>query len=49
MFEVREATISDRPESDRPEIETLIGEMIPGVDVATRWRWLYETNPGGRA
>lgn len=43
-FEVREATVADRP-----EIEALIGEMIPGVDVAARWRWLYETNPGGRA
>lgn len=44
MFEVREATADDRP-----EVSALIGEMIPGVDVAARWRWLYETNPGGRA
>ena len=44
MFEVREATAADRP-----EIVALIGEMIPGGDVASRWRWLYETNPGGRA
>ena len=44
MFEVREATAADRP-----EIVALIGEMIPGGDVASRWRWLYETNPGGPA
>lgn len=23
--------------------------MIPGCDVAQRWRWLYDANPGGRA
>jgi GNAT superfamily N-acetyltransferase len=44
MFVVREATAADRP-----EIEALIGEMIPGCNVAARWRWLYETNPGGPA
>jgi GNAT superfamily N-acetyltransferase len=44
MFAIREAT-----RADRPEIEALIGEMIPGCDVAARWRWLYETNPGGPA
>jgi hypothetical protein len=44
MFLVREATAADRG-----EIEALIGEMIPGCDVASRWKWLYETNPGGRA
>ena len=44
MFSVREAT-----DADRSEVEALIGEMIPGVDVAARWKWLYETNPGGRA
>jgi GNAT superfamily N-acetyltransferase len=43
-FQVREATAADRQ-----EIEALIGEMIPGCDVAARWRWLYETNPGGHA
>lgn len=43
-FVVREATAVDRP-----EIEALIAEMIPGCDVAARWRWLYETNPGGPA
>lgn len=43
-FVVREAT-----PSDRGEIETLIAEMIPGCDVASRWRWLYESNPGGPA
>ena len=43
MFTVREATASDAP-----EVKALIAEMIPGVDVAARWRWLYETNPGGR-
>lgn len=44
VFSTREAT-----PADRPEIERLISEMIPGVDVQARWRWLYETNPGGRA
>lgn len=44
MFTVREATASDAP-----EIKALIGEMIPGVDVDARWRWLYDTNPGGKA
>ncbi|CAN5905346.1 hypothetical protein BH11MYX3_BH11MYX3_21710 [soil metagenome] len=44
MFEVREAT-----PADQPEVQALIGEMIPGVDITARWRWLYETNPGGRA
>jgi hypothetical protein len=44
MFTVREAT-----SVDRPEILSLIAEMIPGCDLEARWRWLYETNPGGRA
>jgi len=44
MFEVREAT-----PDDKPEIVSLIGEMIPGVDVSARWKWLYDTNPGGHA
>jgi hypothetical protein len=44
MFVVREATAADKP-----EVSALIGEMIPGVDVTARWKWLYETNPGGRA
>ena len=43
-FVVREATTADRP-----EIEALIAEMIPGCNVAARWRWLYATNPGGPA
>ncbi len=43
-FTVREAT-----DADRGEIEALIAEMIPGVDVGARWTWLYDTNPGGRA
>ena len=43
-FVVREAT-----PADRPEIEALIAEMIPGCDVEERWRWLYATNPGGPA
>lgn len=41
---VREAT-----QADRPEVASLIAEMIPGVDVTARMRWLYETNPGGPA
>ncbi len=44
MFEVREATATDRP-----DIEALIAEMIPGCDVRARWRWLYETGSGGPA
>ncbi len=43
-FSVREATIADEP-----ELRALIAEMIPGVDVDARWRWMYEQNPGGRA
>ncbi|MDB4963479.1 MAG: hypothetical protein JWP01_3478 [Myxococcales bacterium] len=41
---MREATAADRP-----EVEALIAEMIPGCDVAARWKWLYDTNPGGKA
>jgi len=44
MPDVRAATIDDRL-----EILALLREMIPGVDAEARWRWLYETNPGGRA
>ncbi len=44
MLTVREAT-----KADRPEIEALLAEMIPGCDVQARIRWLYETNPGGPA
>jgi hypothetical protein len=43
-FRVREAT-----PADEPEVRALIAEMIPGVDVDARWRWMYELNPGGRA
>jgi hypothetical protein len=43
-FEVRAATASDRD-----EIAALVAEMIPGVDVGARLRWLYDTNPGGPA
>lgn len=44
MFSVREAT-----PADKPEIVSLIGEMIPGADVTERWRWLYagsDAQPG---
>lgn len=44
MPDVRVAT-----PADRSEILALIREMIPGIDAEARWRWLYETNPGGRA
>jgi GNAT superfamily N-acetyltransferase len=44
MFQVRAATAADRP-----EILAMIHEMIPGVDAEARWRWLYESNPAGRA
>jgi len=42
-------TVRAATAADRPEIEALIAEMIPGCDVAARWRWLYEGNPGGPA
>ena len=44
MSDVRAAT----PE-DRPALLSLLREMIPGVDAEARWRWLYETNPAGKA
>ncbi len=43
-FEVRAAG-----EGDRGEVTELIREMIPGVAADKRLRWLYETNPAGRA
>ena len=43
-FEVRAAG-----EADRGEVTQLIREMIPGVGADQRLRWLYETNPAGRA
>ncbi|MEO8846149.1 MAG: GNAT family N-acetyltransferase [Kofleriaceae bacterium] len=43
-FDVRAAT-----DADRPEVVSLIREMIPGVDANTRVSWLYERNPAGRA
>jgi hypothetical protein len=42
-------TVRAATAADRGEIEALIAEMIPGCDVAARWRWMYEANPGGRA
>jgi GNAT superfamily N-acetyltransferase len=44
MFELRAAT-----SADRPELLSLIHEMMPGIDADARWRWLYDGNPGGRA
>jgi hypothetical protein len=44
MFDVRAAT-----PADRSEIIALLREMMPGVDVDARWRWLYDGNPGGQA
>jgi hypothetical protein len=43
-FEIRPATAADRA-----HVAALIGEMIPGVDIAARLRWLYDNNPGGKA
>jgi GNAT superfamily N-acetyltransferase len=50
------ATVSQRPttirpasEADKPEILTLLREMAPRLDPVTRWAWLYEGNPEGRA
>jgi hypothetical protein len=42
-------TVRAATPADRRELEALIAEMIPGCDVPARWRWLYETNPGGPA
>jgi hypothetical protein len=42
-------TVRAATPADRSELEALIAEMIPGCDVGARWRWLYETNPGGPA
>jgi len=44
VFEVRQAS-----DADRPEIAALITEMIPGCDIGARLRWLYDSNPAGRA
>jgi GNAT superfamily N-acetyltransferase len=44
MSDVRPTTTADRS-----ELLALIREMIPGVDAEARWRWLYESNPGGPA
>ncbi len=44
MADIRAATLSDRS-----ELLALVREMIPGIDAEARWRWLYETNPGGPA
>ena len=43
-FEIRAAT-----QADRGEVEKLVGEMIPGVDVRARMAWMYDRNPGGTA
>jgi len=43
-FDVATAT-----EADRPALLELIREMMPGVDAAARFAWLYERNPAGRA
>lgn len=34
---------------DRNEILALVREMIPGVDAAARWDWMYARNPAGHA
>jgi GNAT superfamily N-acetyltransferase len=34
---------------DREAIEAAIAELLPGMDVARRHRWLYDENPHGRA
>ena len=34
---------------DRPAIMAAVAELLPGVDVARRNRWLYEENPHGPA
>ena len=43
-FEVRAAR-----DDDRRDVTQLIREMIPGVAADQRLKWLYETNPAGRA
>jgi hypothetical protein len=44
MLDVRSATTEDRP-----AILDMIREMTPGVDAEARWRWMYGSNPGGKA
>jgi len=34
---------------DRAAIVAIVAELLPGMDVARRHRWLYEENPHGRA
>ena len=43
-FEIRAATAADRG-----EVERLVAEMIPGIDVRARMAWMYDANPGGEA
>jgi GNAT superfamily N-acetyltransferase len=43
-FEIREADLADRA-----DVTQLVREMIPGVAADARLRWLYESNPAGRA
>lgn len=43
-FMVRLASLADRP-----AIVAAVAELLPGVDVARRHRWLYEENPHGPA
>ncbi len=34
---------------DKPRIIATLAEYLPTLDAEQRWRWLYETNPHGRA
>lgn len=34
---------------ERSAIEAAVAELLPGIDVARRHRWLYDENPHGRA
>ena len=44
-----EFTVRLASPTDRPAILALVGELLPGIDVARRHAWLYEDNPHGKA
>jgi hypothetical protein len=46
---VRTARVRRAAPADRGTVLELLGEHLPGVDVARRHAWLYEGNPHGRS
>ncbi|MBX3155939.1 MAG: GNAT family N-acetyltransferase [Deltaproteobacteria bacterium] len=45
----RELSVRIADDGDRDEIDNLLAAMMPGADIPGRRRWLYDTNPAGRA